>query len=77
MPQRVTNTESTDTMPRLHAIPHEGQWALRSEGETRNIAVMRSREEALTAGRAIARQRMSSFVVHNKDGKVQRVLEFA
>ncbi len=56
-----------------HVVPHgEEGWAIKQEHIADPLGVYPTKDEALTAGRAIAKDHMPSrLVTHKKDGKVQ------
>lgn len=55
-----------------HLLPKDEQWAVRREGEDRNLRVLDRKREALDAARAIAQgHEPSRLVVHRADGTIQ------
>lgn len=55
-----------------HLLPKEDQWAVRREGEDRNLRVLDTKREALDAARTIAQaHEPSRLVVHRADGTIQ------
>ncbi|MEE4175832.1 MAG: phasin family protein [Xanthomonadales bacterium] len=55
-----------------HLLPKEDQWAVRREGEDRNLRVLDTKREALDAARSIAQaHEPSRLVVHRADGTIQ------
>ena len=59
-----------------HVIPHQGRWAVRGAGNSRATGVFSSRNEAITAGRRIARNQRSELVVHGSDGRIRNKTSF-
>ena len=55
-----------------HLLPKEDQWAVRREGEDRNLRVLDTKREALDVAREIAQaHEPSRLVVHRADGTIQ------
>ncbi|MCB9436715.1 MAG: DUF2188 domain-containing protein [Anaerolineales bacterium] len=59
------------TMIQLHVVPYNGQWALRWANSTSVVATYRTKEEAVAAGRQLARQHGAELVIHRLDGTIQ------
>jgi poly(hydroxyalkanoate) granule-associated protein len=56
----------------FHVAPHEEGWKVEAEGATRAASVHTTKEEALAAGRELAKGHLpSQVVVHKKDGTIQ------
>jgi len=53
----------------VHVIPSSGGWDVRVEGTSR-AAHFRTEDEAIRAGRTLARDNRSEHIVHGADGKV-------
>lgn len=55
-----------------HVAPHDDGWKVEAEGASRASSLHDTKDEALTAGRELAKsQTPSQVVVHRKDGSVQ------
>ena len=54
-----------------HVVPHEKRWAVRSAGSQRATSIHSTQGEAISVGRAIARNQRSELVVHGKDGRIR------
>jgi hypothetical protein len=52
-----------------HVVPHEGQWAVRGEGNSKVTSVHRNQAEAIDAGRTIAQH--SELVIHGRKGRIR------
>ena len=53
-----------------HVVPHEGGWAVRGEGNTRVTSVHDTQQEAIDAGREIARNQGGELLIHGRDGRI-------
>ena len=54
-----------------HIVPHDDGWAVRSAGSRRASSVHTTQEEAISAGREIARNQRSELFVHGRDGRIR------
>jgi hypothetical protein len=54
-----------------HVVPHDGEWAVRGEGNSKATSVHRTQADAIDAGRAIAQHQHSELVIHRRDGKIR------
>ena len=54
-----------------HVVPHEGQWAVVGEGNSRATSVHRTQQEAIDAGREIARNQGGELLIHGRDGQIR------
>ncbi|UPQ70153.1 DUF2188 domain-containing protein [Kluyvera ascorbata] len=54
-----------------HVVPHNGEWAVRGEGNERVTSTHRTQQEAIDAGRAIARNQESELVIHRPNGQIR------
>lgn len=54
-----------------HVVRHERGWAVKGAGNERATAVFQTQEEAIDAGREIARNQRSELVVHGRDGRIR------
>jgi hypothetical protein len=52
-----------------HVLPHNGQWAVRGEGNLRATRLVTSRSAALKIAREIARRQGTDVVIHGRDGR--------
>ena len=55
----------------VHVIPDQGRWALELEGGSPLGVGYRTQEDAVRAGREIARQNHSELLIHGKDGRIR------
>lgn len=51
-------------------MPHEGKWAVQSEGSKAVSSVYRTKQDAIDAAREIASREGASFLVHGKTGQI-------
>ncbi|HEJ7120931.1 DUF2188 domain-containing protein [Serratia marcescens] len=54
-----------------HVVPHNGQWAVRGEGNQRVTSVHSTQQQAIDAGRGIARNQESELVIHRPNGQIR------
>lgn len=52
-------------------VPHDGQWAVRGEGNERATSVHNTQAEAIAAGRSIAINQRSELIIQGADGKIR------
>jgi poly(hydroxyalkanoate) granule-associated protein len=70
-PKNVKTKPAAETTV-YHLLPKEDQWAVRREGEDRNLRVLDTKREALNVAREIAQgHEPSRLVVHRADGTIQ------
>lgn len=55
----------------IHVAPHPDGWAVKREGGERASSVHGRKEDALDAGRELARKDEVELVIHGRDGKIQ------
>jgi uncharacterized protein YdaT len=56
----------------FHVIKRETGWSVKREGASRAASVHKTREEAITNARKLARQsKQSVVVVHSEDGSIE------
>lgn len=60
-------------MPRgdQHVVPHDGSWAIRGEGNSRVTSIHNTQQEAIEAGREIARNQGGELFIHRRDGRIR------
>ena len=54
-----------------HVVPHDGDWAVRGEGNDRATSVHPTQAEAIEAGRQIAQNQHSELFIHGRDGRIR------
>ena len=54
-----------------HVVPHDGDWAVRGEGNERVTSTHNTQAEAEAAAREIARNQRSEVVIHHPDGRIR------
>jgi len=57
-----------------HVVPNSerGGWDVKRSGGERASGHYQTKEEAETEGRKISKNQKTEFVIHKKDGKIQR-----
>ena len=54
-----------------HVVPHEEGWAVRGAGSRRASSVHQTQQEAIDAGRDIARNQRTELFIHGRDGRIR------
>ncbi|AKF37336.1 DUF2188 domain-containing protein [Yersinia enterocolitica] len=54
-----------------HVVPHNGEWAVKGEGNGKATSVHRTQQEAIDAGRGIAKNQGSELVIHRPNGQIR------
>jgi hypothetical protein len=54
-----------------HVVPHDGEWAVRGEGNSRVTSTHDTQREAIDAGREIARNQGGELFIHGRDGRIR------
>ena len=54
-----------------HVVPHEGNWAVRGEGNSKVTSQHPTQGKAEAAAREIARNQQSEVVIHRPDGTIR------
>ncbi|MFA5603129.1 MAG: DUF2188 domain-containing protein [Bacilli bacterium] len=56
-----------------HVVPNaDGGWDVKKDGATRSSGHFDKKQDAVDAGRKISQNQGTEFVIHGKDGKIQR-----
>jgi hypothetical protein len=54
-----------------HVVPHNGQWAVKGEGNNRGTKVTQTQKGAIEIAREIAKNNNSELVIHRPDGRIR------
>ena len=54
-----------------HVVPHNGQWAIRGEGNCRVTKVTPTQKGAIEIAKEIAKNNNSELVIHRPDGRIR------
>jgi len=54
----------------VHVVPHEGEWAVKREGNERASSVHPTKSEATDSGRSAAKADKVDLIIHNQDGRI-------
>jgi hypothetical protein len=52
-------------------VPHQGNWAVRGEGNSRITWMHETQHEAIGVARQISQRQHSELVIHGRDGKIR------
>ena len=59
----------------LHVVQKPtGGWTVKQGGRLRDVGTFSTKKEAVTAARNLSKSRSTGFVVHRRDGSVQRAV---
>jgi hypothetical protein len=59
------------TKSNQHVVPHQGDWAVRGEGNSRVTSIHSTQSSAYDAAREIAINNKSEVVIHRPDGTIR------
>ena len=54
-----------------HVVPYDGQWAVRGVGNSRVTSIHDTQQEAINAGREIARNQGGELFIHGRNGRIR------
>lgn len=54
-----------------HVVPHNGEWAVRGEGNEKVTRIFDTQREAIDYGRGVARNQGSELVIHRPNGQIR------
>ncbi len=54
-----------------HVVPHNGDWAVRGEGNSRVTQIFDTQEQARIRAREIAIREQSEVVIHRPNGQIR------
>jgi uncharacterized protein YdaT len=54
-----------------HVVPHDGEWAVRGEGNQRVTSIHDTQREAIQRAREIAINQEAEVVIHRPDGRIR------
>ncbi len=54
-----------------HVVPHDDGWAVRGADSQRATSIHRTQQDAIDAGREIARNQGSELFIHGRDGRIR------
>ncbi len=55
----------------VHVIPHQGQWAVKKEGDQRATSIHSTQRDAIDTARETAKAEKSELVIHNRNGQIR------
>ncbi len=59
------------TKTNQHVVTHDGNWAVRGEGNQRVTSIHSTQTEAIRSAREIAKNNESEVVIHDRHGKIR------
>lgn len=54
-----------------HVVPHDGQWAVKGEGNQKSTKIVGTQAEAINIARKIAKNQQSELVIHRPNGQIR------
>jgi len=54
-----------------HVVPDDNGWAVRGAGSRRASSIHSTQDEAISAGREIARNQRSELYIHGRNGRIR------
>lgn len=54
-----------------HVVPHQGDWAVRGEGNSRVTSIHQIKTNAISNAIKIAKNNQGDVIIHRKDGVIQ------
>ena len=54
-----------------HVVPHDGDWAVKGEGNQRATSTHRTQREAIEAAKEIAIKNRSEMFIHRENGQIR------
>ena len=60
-----------DRKKNVWITPHKNGWAVKREGSKRSSKITKTKQEAIDAGRAIAKNQRVEVITQRKDGTIQ------
>lgn len=54
-----------------HVVPHADGWAVRGASSSRATSVHKTQQQAIDAGRSIAKNQKTELLVHGTNGKIR------
>lgn len=55
-----------------HITPHpDGGWQVKGEGNTKATVITDTQQEAIDAGRSIAKNQQSELLIHGRNGQIR------
>jgi hypothetical protein len=56
--------------PFIHVVHKDNSWVVEEEGRKEAMSAHNTKEEAINAGRNVAKQNMVELIIHNMDGRI-------
>lgn len=54
-----------------HVVPHNGQWAVKGEGNSRATKITSTQKEAIEIAKGTAKNNNSELIIHRPDGRIR------
>ena len=54
-----------------HVVPHNGEWAVKGAGNSKNTVITKTQSEAIEIARDIAINQGSEMFIHNRHGQIR------
>ena len=54
-----------------HVVPHDKDWAVKGDGNSRATVVVDTQQEAIDIARSISQNQKSELFIHNRQGQIR------
>lgn len=54
-----------------HVVPHDKDWAVKGEGNSKATVVVDTQQEAINIARGISQNQKSELFIHNRQGQIR------
>lgn len=54
-----------------HVVPHNGDWAVKGEGNDRATRVVETQREAIEIAKQISKNQESEMLIHRRNGQIR------
>ncbi|MBI1223851.1 MAG: DUF2188 domain-containing protein [Bacteroidetes bacterium] len=59
-----------------HVVPHNGEWAVKGEGNERYTATYHYQQDAIERAKDIASKHNADVIIHREDGSIRDRISF-
>jgi len=63
-------------MAKVHIVPQNGAWAVKSEGNSTPISIHETQNKAINAGKPIAQSNKTELVIHRPNGQIREAWSY-
>ncbi|ANE48327.1 hypothetical protein SY83_20870 [Paenibacillus swuensis] len=66
-----SHSQQNRTTANYHVIPHDGKWAVKSEGQSDVRYIADTKDEAVKKAQVLATDHNNSAIIHRRDGTIE------